>query len=578
MEDPVRASKPRLVTTGLGAVVAAAALATASAAAPEATRPTPVAAANTKSPGYAPPNVLSRELAEIVAAQGSNRLENGTPEIPYYGYDGDGPMVPPAGATQSPGHNVEATKTEPDKNTYLTLRDQRGADPHYGYGRHFVFQGHENSAPSASGYITRVNLDADGPHRVTLLATRDTSGTPLPNFDGSTWDPFAHRLLFSSEKGNKGGVWQATLDVPSSVQDISGAFGRGGYEGMQNDSDGNVWFIEDVGGKAGTASPHAKQPNSFVYRFKPTRASDLTRGRLQALQVTSLRTGRPIAFHDGQADADIKSDDTRDLHNYGHEFKTRWVTIHDTATDGSTPFDANALAKAKAATPFKRPENGQFRPSSRFTQFYFDETGDTNADTEAGAAFGGFGGVQKLTQSSPSADSGRITLFYRSDVAHTGFDNVAFFSRDRVGFVEDAGDALHTQRNALDSGFLFDVRRDYSSPHAPQPVRFLAQGRDPSATLDSGLGSTSGNGFQNDGDNEITGLHVSDGDPGTGGILGAKIPSPFQAQNAARRRRGRGHHSRDRRTSSAERWRVFYTQQHGDNVTWEIIAAPHRRR
>lgn len=573
----MRASKPRLATAGLGAIVAAAALATASIAAPEATRPTSVAAANTKSPGYAPPNVLSRELAEIVAAQGSNRLENGTPEIPYYGYDGDGPMVPPPGATQSPGHNVEATKTEPDKNTYLTLRGQRGADRHYRYGRHFLFQGHENSGPSASGYITRINLDADARHRVTLLATRDTSRTPLPNFDGSTWDPFAHRLLFSSEKGNKGGVWQATLGVPSTVQDISGAFGRGGYEGMQNDSAGNVWFIEDVGGKTGTTNPHAKQPNSFVYRFKPARASDLTKGRLQALQVTSLRSGHPIAFHEGQADSDIKSDDTRDLHSYGHRFRTRWVTIHDTARDGSTPFDANALAKSRAATPFKRPENGQFRPGSKFREFYFDETGDTNADTEAGATYGGFGGVQKLTQSSPSADSGRMTLFYRSDVAHTGFDNVAFFSRDRIGVVEDAGDTLHTQRNALDSGYLFDLRRNYSRPHAPRPVRFLAEGRDPSATLDSGLASTSGNGFQNDGDNEITGLHVSDGDPGPRGILGAKIPSPFQAQNAARRHRGRGHRSQHRRTHAAERWRVFYTQQHGDNVTWEIVAAPNRR-
>jgi hypothetical protein len=114
-------------------------------------------------------------------------------------------------------------------------------------------------------------------------------------------------------------------------------------------------------------------------------------------------------------------------------------------------------------------------------------------------------------------------------------------------FVEDAGDTLHTQRNALDSGWMFDVDLDYSNP-ANKPVRILAQGRDPSATIDSGLLGTPG--FQNEGDNEITGFHVSDGDPSMNGLLGAKRPHPLE-----------------------DGWRVFYTGQHGDNVTWEIIRA-----
>jgi hypothetical protein len=75
----------------------------------------------------------------------------------------------------------------------------------------------------------------------------------------------------------------------------------------------------------------------------------------------------------------------------------------------------------------------------------------------------------------------------------------------------------------------------------------MAQGRDVSATIDSALGSIAGNGFQNDGDNEITGIHISDGDPTVDGILGAKRLRPFRGG-----------------------WRVFYTQQHGDNITYEI--------
>src|SRR3954466_3206426 len=137
---------------------------------------------NPKQPGYAAPNKLSPQLFESPVAQGSNKLENGTAAVPYYGYDGDGTMLP----TDANQH--EATKTEPDKNTYLTLGGQRGADSGYDYGRHFLYQGHEHGSP---GYITRVNLDADANHRVTLLASKDDTGQDLATIDGSTWDPWA---------------------------------------------------------------------------------------------------------------------------------------------------------------------------------------------------------------------------------------------------------------------------------------------------------------------------------------------------------------------------------------------------
>ncbi len=507
---------------------------------------TGVPQANPKIVGIAVPTALSPELRQSSVAQGATPLENGTLDFPFYGYNGDGPMVPAPGDVQAPGHNVEATKTEPDKNTYLVLSEQHGPDLYYHYGTHFLFQGHENSV-GGRGYITRINLDADAAHRVTLLASIDVDGKPLPTFDGSTWDPWAQRLLFTAELGNRGGVWQATVDYPSMVEDISGALGRGGYEGIQNDADGNIWIVEDVGGPSGTVNVNARQPNSFLYRFIPKDPTDLKAGTLQALQVLSLASGQPIVFHAGQADADILSQDVRDLHTYGNVFQTKWVTIHDTDTDGPAPFDANALAKAAGATPFKRPENGLFRPGTGFREFYFDETGDTDIRTQAGSQFGGFGSIMKLTQAHPSADTGTLTMFFQGDPDHTAFDNVAFWSADQVVFVEDRGDTLHTQHNALDSGFLFDLEADYSDPSTPPPLRLIAQGRDVSATIDSALGGSAGNGFQNDGDNELTGIHISDGEPTVHGILGAKRPRPFRAG-----------------------WRVFYTQQHGDNITYEI--------
>ena len=497
---------------------------------------------------------LSAGITRTAVAEGKMKLENPTELITHYGYAGDGPLSPAEGDVQSKDHNVEATKTEPDKNTYLVLKDQKGPDAAYDYGTHFLFQGHESGPKTrdgkTQGALTRINLDADEAHRVTLMATETEDGNVLPTIDGSAWNPFAKVLLLTSEEGNEGGVWQAGIDFPSKVKDISGITGRGSYEGVQIASDGSIWLVEDEGGKGGEKTSHAKQPNAFLYRLVPTDKSDLTKGGvLQALQVMD-EAGHPIVFTEGKKDEDILSDAMKALHTYGKRFKTRWITLHDTAKDGMEPFDANAAAKAAGASPFKRPENGQFRPASDFREFVFAETGDTNAKSEANADHGGFGGVFKITQPSASANDGELTLVYRGTLEHTGFDNLSFLTADQLAVAEDAGSKLHGQREAFDSLYAIDLATDYGKDGAPQPVRFVAEGRDGAATLDSKLIRMGDSGFQNDDDNEITGIHVSDGDASVEGLIGTKAPQAF-----------------------SQNWRVFYTQQHGENITWELTAA-----
>ena len=531
---------------------------------------TNVPTANTKSDGFAPASKLSPELRQVVVAQGSTKLENTSALTSYYGYDndtvnsaGEPAMVP---TTTNP---VEAHKTEPDKNTYLTFKHGlSGADPNYDYGSHFLFQGHEGGAGGA-GYITRINLDADAAHRVTLLATQDANGNQITTIDGSTWDPWAQRLLFTTEN-TAAPTYAATPGLPSTVTDVSGALGRGGYEGIQNDDRGNLWIAEDIGGSnkppagsatcsnSGTPPPQctvARRPNSFLYRYVPAHKGDLANGKLQVLQVLNA-AHQPITF---ESEAALNNPDQVALHTYGNTFQTRWVTIHDTAVDGTTPFNANTLAKTplpthngNVGTPFKRPENGVFRPGSDFKQFFFDETGDTNANSPENDTAGGWGSIMKLSQSGPGADTGTLSLFYKPDGAHSSLDNVTFLSKNIVTFGQDMGDGLHTQLNALDSAFTWDVTRDYSDP-ANHPVRWLAEGRDASATLD---GSATPTGFgKNDGDNEITGIYVSDGDSGIDGILGNEVPDLSEGQ-----------------------WRWFYTQQHGDNQTYEVLVRHNKEK
>ena len=516
-------------------------IATAGATPPTTPSLTSVPGANTRSAGYAPASVLSPELYQVAVAQGSTRVENPSPLTSYYGYDSD--LLNEAGQPQmlptpaSPA--TEAHKTEPDKNTYLVFnRGLSGADPNYDYGTHFLFQGHEGGSGGA-GYVTRINLDGDAAHRVTLLATKDAFGNQLATIDGSTWDPWAKRILLTTEN-SAAPTYAATPDYPSLVTDVSGALGRGGYEGIQNDSKGDIWITEDIGGssKPGTK---ARQPNSYLYRYVPRTPGDLLHGKLQALQVLN-EAQQPITYASQEA---VNSPDQLALHTYGKSFKTRWVTIHDTATEGNAPFVAGPLAKAASATPFKRPENGVFKPESGFAKFFFDETGDTNKESVENADAGGWGSIFELSQSSPAAATGTLRIFYKGDETHAAFDNVAFLSRNAISFAEDAGDTLHTQRNALDSAWVWNVNYDYSDPSS-QPVRWLAEGRDASATLDADNG-----GFgKNEGDNELTGLYVSDGDSGVSGVLGTKEPEL------------------DKR-----RWRWFYTQQHGDNYTYEVKLA-----
>ena len=220
------------------------------------------------------------------------------------------------------------------------------------------------------------------------------------------------------------------------MTDVSGALGRGGYEGIQNDSDGNIWIAEDVSGpnKAGPA----KVPNSFIYRYVPKSQGDLANGKLQVLQVLNA-VGDPITK---ASQTPLNSPDQVALHTYGASFKTSWVTIHNTAVDGNAPFQANPLATAAKATPFKRPENAAFRPE--VSRSSTSTRPATRTQTVWRTRSAGGRGSFKLRQKDPRADSGTLSLFYKGDRPTPGSTTSTFISRDQIAFVEDAGATLHS--------------------------------------------------------------------------------------------------------------------------------------
>ena len=471
-------------------------------------------------------NIYSPEFVSGLLAEGLDLLEN------------------PAGPITRFGNLSDGSRTEPDENTYLILDHNPGGPTQgYDYGRHFLFQGHEmpNGATNRA-YVTRINLDVAHPdHRITLLTPGDANFlTGFNSIDGSTWDPFSHTLLFAQEAGANGGVVEMSADFDSvngraaGLRTLYGSLGRGGYEGIHPDDWGNILIIEDVGGT--TVMNNGRNPNSFVYRFVPTSPDDLTHGKLQALQVSI--NGSPVVFV--PVDMQHPNGDTRSqnqllLHTVGASYPVQWVTIHDTAVDGTAAFDANAAAKAHDATPFKRPENAQFQPNSHFRTFFFDVTGDT--DNVAGsdpvlAARGAWGGIFRVDLDG-NRQTGHISLVVLGDADHAAFDNITFADdQDTVLVAEDRGDTLHDQLNTLDSIWAYKLNREH--PDRSTVVRFLALGQDRVAAV---AGQE---------DNEPTGLHMSEGDPTIRGLIGT-------------------------RQFNKNRARLFFTQQHGENNLFEVF-------
>ena len=191
----------------------------------------------------------------------------------------------------------------------------------------------------------------------------------------------------------------------------------------------------------------------------------------------------------------------------------------------------------------------QFLPGSDFKTFFFDPTGDTDStagNVAALVARGSWGSIFRVDLGDDhhfhsqfdedfrflfgnEPDIGRISVVVLGDQFHASFDNLTFADDNVLLAAEDRGDTLHDQLNILDSVWAFDVTKK-NVPTA----RLIALGRD----LDSSPAGAE--------DNEPTGLHFSDGNASIKGVIGTKRLNPDQS-------------------------RLFFTQQHGENIVWEVL-------
>jgi len=287
-----------------------------------------------------------------------------------------------------------------------------------------------------------------------------------------------------------------------------------------------------IDGQPNVPLRRARQPNSFVYRYLPKNPGRLEDGgKLQALQVTI--NGSPVTFHADDVIGDIIAPAQRKLHTPGTRWPIKWVTIHESNANDTTPFVATTAVKAANATPFKRPENMAWLPDSKFRTFFFTATGDTDAPTAQIpelAARGAWGAIFRVDmrhdQGRAHTDDGEISIFALGDQDHTSFDNLAFVNEHQLLASEDRGDTLHQQLQKFDSVWAYDVKNG-------KALRFIALGRDASS-------AAAGND-----NNEPTGVFASSGSPRAEDLLGTN--------------------------NSLDNARGFFTQQHGNGDVFEFF-------
>ena len=439
-------------------------------------------------------------------------------------------MVPAPGDVQATGHNVEATKTEPDKNTYLVLARPERRRPELRLRHALPLPGPR--AAASPGYITRINLDADGAHRVTLLATADSTrrsaagrSTARPGIRSrsaccSRTENGAERRRLAGDAGRS----------RRSVEDISGVARprrlRGHPERLERQPLDRRGRRRRRRARCNTI---ARQPNSFVYRFLPNDPRDLDRRQ-------AAGAAGDLAAHARPADR-VPRRTGRRRHPLGRRRRPAHLRqgVHRRAGSRSTTrrrrHGAVRRQRAGEDAARRRRSSGP-RTASSGPARTSPSSSSTRPATRTPRTRGRLA-LRRLRRHpqadavhAPAATPASCRSSTCGDVVHTGLDNIAFWDD------EPRSCSSRTPATACTPSATRSTRPGSSTcgrllEPGDQPARGCSRRvatRRPRST--PRLGGRR-HGFQNEGDNEITGFHVSDGDPTTRGILGAKLPQPL---------------------------------------------------
>ena len=271
--------------------------------------------------------------------------------------------------------------------------------------------------------------------------------------------------------------------------------------------DGRIWLV-DIGRASAppTRMPSSRTASSTVH----PRAAPATCGRAASWRRWGDRcSDNPIIPHTAGRPGHPPPDPA--TCHVRQQFQTRWVTVHDDTTDGMATFDANAIARRVGPSPFKRPRtacSGLARTSAEVR---------VHRDRRHQRVVGGGRRWVTTERSTSSASPARrvarhaLSMVYR-ETRCTRFDNVSFSSFNGAGGRTPVTRSTRSEMRSTRCGrSATDVNYGARRP-APKAGAVRRPGRI-GHTIDSGFSRMDG--YQNEGDNEVTGIHVSDGDAST---------------------------------------------------------------
>ena len=113
-----------------------------------------------------------------------------------------------------------------------------------------------------------------------------------PTIDGSTWDPWAQRLLFTTENA-EAPTYRRPRATRRRSRTSPARSAAAATKASRTTRDGNIWIVEDIGGstKPGTPREAPTASSTASCRAKP---SDLTNGKLRSFR--SIVADQPITF------------------------------------------------------------------------------------------------------------------------------------------------------------------------------------------------------------------------------------------------------------------------------------------
>ena len=153
-----------------------------------------------------------------------------------------------------------------------------------------------------SADLTRINLDADAWHRVTLMGETDQRWeSARAGYDGASGTPSPREILLSAElSAPEGGIWQATTDFPSKVDDLARLLRKPlAMRASRVDPDGSSGSSRTSGTRSRQGHCLARQAaEQLRLPLSPKDKTDLTKGgKLEALQIMDASDGQPVTFH-----------------------------------------------------------------------------------------------------------------------------------------------------------------------------------------------------------------------------------------------------------------------------------------